>query len=330
MKSTLSHITASLSNLHSPLRADIVVAELMEPDVLDVDEVLVRYRSDFKRAYDSDILNFKETIGENSNFLEIDLSRSGIYDRLPEGIFHHPTKSENTTSYLTYRRQQKEEQENARLLFAPIENAFFKSEVEIEKNRKSQIEDILSLKNNFLFDFWGLPKDFPEKFAAPFMRLLPYAKELSGNLDDTFYVLELLLGIKVTYKYAYQAIEKVEEKVENITLGLNFILEKTDTIRSGYKAEIDKFLDFDTANETDDFPELTQPSLEVLLQPEKQEGIPQYIEEDGLLKIAKVFYDYFIPMEYKITTKISSVIESDFVLGDKRGTYLGMSTKLGS
>ena len=74
-----------------------------------------------------------------SQFLKINISRDGIYDSLPEGIFHYP-KTERLNQSVDdmtkeYRSQQKEE-ENARQFFLPFENEFFLSGIIREKEEK--------------------------------------------------------------------------------------------------------------------------------------------------------------------------------------------------
>ncbi len=335
MKNSLPHIVNTLSELHTKLKAEVVVSELKDQAKLTADQIVVRNRSGFKRAYEEDILTYSlSTDDDYSDYLEVELSRNGIYDRLPEGIFHKTTKSDTEKQFADFRRQQKQEQENARLLFAPIENAIFNSEVAIEQQRKKQVAYTVGLEDGFLYNFWGIPDNFPKKYAAPLIRLLPHAKDLAGDLEQTFYALELLLDIKVSYHTFFTEIPQQKKEKQNTQLGVNFILESTNTQKNKYKTRLktnhDILENFVEAENNQNAVSLAQPSLEVVLHPNKQEGIPNCLKKEGLLEIANVFYDYFIPMEYSITTKISVENTKGFIADKQKGAYLGMSTLLGA
>ena len=319
MDSKLPNIAKVLSKVHTQLKAEVTVAAFKEQANLHQDEIVIRHQGSFKRAYEEDIIGYK--VAADNEHIEISLSRNSIYDRLPEGIFHKTAKSNAYSNYGNFRRQQKQEQEAARLLFTPIENAFFRTEVAIEEQRKKQIEITTNLEDGFLYDFWGIPKSFPKAYAAPLIRLLPHAKNIAGNLEQTFYALELLLGIKISYTTSFVGIPKQIEKKKKEQLGVDFILEAPQTIKEKYKKAIH--------NKENMQGVAPQPALEVILHPKHEEGIPKCIEDEGLVAIANVFYDYFLPLEFVVTTKIDIEQTQGFIVDKQNGAYLGMSTLLG-
>ncbi|WP_298479592.1 hypothetical protein [uncultured Maribacter sp.] len=324
MNTKLPHIVNALSKLHTQLKAEVAVSAFKEQANIAQDQIVVRHRGSFKRAYEEDILSYKLAKEKNNQHIEISLSRNGIYDRLPEGLFHKTAKTNTKKEFGSFRRQQKQEQEDARLLFAPIENAFFRTEVATEEQRKKQISHTTSLEDGFLYNFWGIPKNFPKAYAAPLIRLLPHAKNIAGNLEQTFYALELLLGIKVSYSTTFIDIPKQKKKTDHVQLGVNFLLEAPTTIKGNYQKAIQN------KPEDNAYQVLPQPALEVVLHPNHEDGIPKCIEEEGLLQIASVFYDYFLPLEYNVTTKIDVAQTQGFIVDKQKGAYLGMSTLLGA
>ena len=53
--------------------------------------------------------------------LEATLSRNGLYDALPQGIFHKSVGIDTKLSYSEIRQKNKKEEKDARGFFAPLE-----------------------------------------------------------------------------------------------------------------------------------------------------------------------------------------------------------------
>ncbi|KAB1067636.1 hypothetical protein F6U93_10140 [Tamlana haliotis] len=304
MNNELQNVYEELSQCFYKLRAEVFVTELEEKTTLSDSDTVVSCRSTFNRGYRSDISQLTLVDDQKDNaFLNFDLARNGLYDLLPEGVFHKVNDRSNHVSYTAYRKQQSKEEEAARLLFAPIENEFFRQRVAIEKKEKAIVRDFNNLEDGFLMDFWKIDQSIPQVYAAKLMRLLPYAHQIAGDLEQTFLSLEKLLGVAVSYKKVFETIEvKLQTPSEN-RLGIDFITHQ-ETLS------------------------VQQPVIYVSIQPCKKNEVDQFLGKSGLLRFVEVFYSFFIPIEYNVRTEIEVNQENEFILDKEVGAYLGMSTRV--
>ncbi|MBU2951690.1 hypothetical protein KO493_13375 [Tamlana agarivorans] len=304
MNNELQAIYDELSQVFHNLRAEVFVTEIERKTAVQADDIVTSFQSTFNRCYSRDITDM-ELVSHKKNeaCLQLNLARNGIYDLLPEGVFHKANPIGNSGTFTSNRRQQIKEEEDARLLFSPIENELFRQRVDIEKKEKSIVREFKSLDDDFLMDFWKIDKAIPKIFAAKLIRLLPFAHQISGNLELTFLSLKKIIDVEVGYKKTFETHEvKVENNSEN-RLGVNFITEQ-ETLR------------------------IQQPVLYVTIKPNKKSEVDQFIGKNGLLDFITIFYKFFIPMEYHIKTEIEVNKEGEFILDKEIGAYLGMSTRV--
>ncbi len=283
-------------------RAEALLAELFKNTYLNFDDFMIAFESTFHRAYSNDILKVStlET-ATKKKLLKLAVSRNGIYDRLPEGLFHKDIPLEENTTYSQIKQQQKEEESSARSLFAPIENELFFQRIRLEQQKASILEDFDNLDDDFLINLWRIDTSIPRKYALKFIKLLPHAHKIVGNLGFTFKCLELVLDTKVKYTKRFKKQMLGNEVKKEHRLGLDFTLHQ-DEITIG------------------------QPVLEVQLIPENKLDIKNYIGKKSLKQIAEVFLSYFIPMDYEIEIKITYSGNDTFILDKTVGSFLGVDT----
>ncbi len=166
---------------------------------LEQDEYMVGCDALFSREFSKDI-SFSEVKEDSQKkpLLQLHLSRTGLYDQLPEGLFFQARKQTTTGDMCADYKHNKKREEEIRKFFLPFENDFFKQRLAIEEEEDRLLEGLRSgLLNDYFTRFWDLPAALPKALAAPFVLLIPYAYQIAGNLDLTTHSLEQLLKEQV-------------------------------------------------------------------------------------------------------------------------------------
>ena len=105
---------------------------------LAVDDFFIACNSLFYREYSKDVCAAEITEdARKKNILQFHLTRGGIYDQLPEGLFYQPGKvktvTRNATDMAEEYKANKKKEYAIRRFFMPLENDFFWQRVQLEK-----------------------------------------------------------------------------------------------------------------------------------------------------------------------------------------------------
>ncbi|GAB3782982.1 type VI secretion system baseplate subunit TssG [Spirosoma horti] len=174
-----------LNHLPVDLRAEVVLADMLE-DGISPDDLIINPVGLFKRAFSRDIdrVHWVESQHSTQRWLQIDLNRSGLYDLLPEGVFHQPTSPDASASTETTLREmaiQQERERAARRFFLPIEQEFFRQRIRIEQEQRAfQFGSLLP--DDMLSWFWTLPDFLTATQRERLHYLLPVIHQMAGNL----------------------------------------------------------------------------------------------------------------------------------------------------
>lgn len=169
---------------------------------LSVEDILVGFDSLFYREYSRDIM-FSEIREDAAKklLLQVHLSRGGIYDLLPEGLFFQPPQSSRqltATDLAAEYQANKKKEEAIRRFFLPLENEFFWSRTQVEQEESRLLEGLQTgMLNDYFAKFWGIPSTIPRECVAPLLILIPYAYKIAGNLTLTAQCLQQLLQEEV-------------------------------------------------------------------------------------------------------------------------------------
>ncbi len=301
----IQKIHEELSASYKNLKAEVFVTEILENSNLELEDIDIFNKSTFSRSFRRDVINFKiDSHSSKEDKLQFNLARNGIYDSLPQGVFHEPVKAKRQLSYKEIRQKNREEEKSARTFFGPIENEFFTQKVNIEKNERVLIDKFTNLKNNFLLDFWGLDKNMPEAYNIKLLQLLPFAQTIAGNPKLIGLCLENILGEQVTIKRTLQKQTKHTEEVTDNRLGIDFVLDLNET-------------------------QFSYPVFEITVGPIKAKNTDNFLENGISKQFISIFCDYFIPIE--IDTKLNvtySKEESAFVLNETNNPRVGLTTTI--
>jgi hypothetical protein len=302
----LNAIFSELLLVYENLKAEVLIAEVQEKSELTDEDFVISNKSTFSRPHRRDIINVDPLI--NKDKLTFNLSRNGIYDVLPEGLFH--LHKGDQVSFASQRKAFKDQEQDARKFFAPLENEFFYQRLQIEHNERELLDDFYNLNDDFLIDFWKIDTKIPEDFRIKLIKLLPYSYKIAGDFELTRLSLENLLGEKVTFKRKYvnrtKEYDPLDEKI---------------TQDSGLQLGVDSVLSSETS-------EVHKPILEVTVGPISEKKINNFIKKHENLYFINTFYDYFIPLEIEVDTKFTVTNEQGFLLDPANGPVMGISTQL--
>ena len=304
---TLENIFAELISVYENLKAEVLIAEIQENSDITIDDFIIANKSTFSRSYRRDIISIDNLLYDN--MLTLNLSRNGLYDTLPEGLFHVQNVNKDAKSYIAQRKTVKQEEQDARLFFAPLENEFFYQKLNIECNERALLDDFHNINDDFLQGFWKMDLNISESYTLKLIKLLPYSHKIVGDFELTRLSLQKVLNEKVSFKKTY----KKQINTENG--------DKNTNDKIGYQLGVDTVLD-GSANE------VLSPVLEVTIGPVSENNINKYLKKDGVLDFINTFYDYFIPMEVEVTTKFIRHNEIGFLLDETNGAIIGISTRL--
>lgn len=303
----LEHIFEELIAVYENLKAEVIIAEIQDKSDLTSDDFFIANQSTFSRPYRRDIISVDKLL--HDEMLTLNLSRNGLYDTLPEGLFHTQRKSKDTGSYTGYRKTLKNEEKDARSFFAPLENEFFHQRLGIEYNERQILDDFYNLNDEFLMNFWNVSPDIPENYTLKLIKLLPYCYKIAGDFELTRLCFEKILDERITFQ------RKFDTSVENEVDGFN--KKSKNQLNLGLNSVLHS-----------DFKEVASPVLEVTIGPISEKNINNYLKKDGVMKFINTFYDYFIPIELKVITKFTVDSDDGFLLAKENSPIMGVSTQL--
>ncbi len=300
------NVYEELTTTYQNLKAEIFVTEILENSNLDLTNIDVFNQSTFSRSYRRDVIDFKvDSYSRDTDKLQFNLARNGLYDTLPEGLFHEPVKSKGDISYTELHQKQKKQEKDARSFFSPLENEFFTQKVTIERNERKLINEFANLKTDFLLKFWKLDSSIPSEYSIKLLQLLPYVHKISGDAELTALCLEKIIGEKVSIAKKYRTVgENINDLSTEQQLGVDMVLELKETV-------------------------ISYPYWELTVGPVNQKNIDKYIVNGATKKFITIFCDYFIPMEIDTEINVTySSKEETFLLNETNSPRMGLTTMI--
>lgn len=312
MMEKLNNLAKQITSIKHDIRGEVIVNNLLKSKDIDESQYVIFRQGQFSRAFRYDVLDsgIVDYDLDATQMLKIELSRDGFYDMLPENLIHaarNDAPEKDVDGMIKEYRVQKKQQKAARLFFQPFENEIFSYGVEIEGFE----QDFLSDLNGFLvpemfYDFWGISKDLPSLLVSKFIRILPYAYKIVGDIDLACQILSSLIEEKVsTNKKDYQ---KYLDEDQSILLG---------DVRLG--------LELITGNSYDDY----SSHFNLQIGPLVNSNFSEYIHDGVMKKFIDLFYEYFFPIEVEIETTILLPQEKEnFEFSTQQNSVLGYNTRI--
>jgi hypothetical protein len=306
----LQKISTEIIALTADVRAEVLLSQAMNHGLLQK-EFDAQADGFFYRAQVPDLykinLNTDKTL---SSRLHLQLSRPGLYDALPEGIFFQMEKDIRTVKSAAemaeeYRVNKKKENE-IRKFFAPFENEFFLQTTQNEMVETNLLQGLRSgwLKEYFI-DFWKLPQDIPTNAALVMVMFLPYVHQIAGDMKATEAVLQKIINepVNIVLQYAFSTNTSCENNVlGKYRLGTSLVC--GDNMLEQY------------------------PMIQINIGPLKKSKAFKYVEGGNYFSLLQTFCNYFIPANAVIQTNIllDSTTEKFVLNNNEDAPLLGISS----
>lgn len=306
------------NQIDTDFKAVTLAAELIEQGKVANDEIVILPVGPKKRAYAKEIdgITTYQSVYRNREMLAININREGLYDMLPEGLFHQsPASSVMITEEAMVKdiAARREEEKQARLFFAPLETELYhiRTVVELYESRLDKKSDYDELVNIFLKE-WQEFKCFTNEQMVILMHVLPVIHEQRNNLAFIGNVLSIMFKSHFELQYELKDTPssgaesgQLATKLGAGILGVNFIAGQL------YEPEEE---------------------LVITIGPVNAKQMLNYLPGTRTAQALEVLLSYFIPLQTTVST--SFVVEPDYqktVLGfEQENSCLGFTTYLGS
>ena len=157
-----------VDNLSFDIRAEVLIAELLEQAAIPRDKAILKAKGIHARPFSRDVLEVElfedDRMRRDAIFFHV--AREGLYDALPEGIFHTPKTQRNATEMVDEIKKQNQQREDARTFFLPIEEEFNRQRILVEQEERKTIGGFSDYKRfdrhfqqGLIVSFWKLTKE---------------------------------------------------------------------------------------------------------------------------------------------------------------------------
>ena len=299
------YLASDIKNFIADLRAEVVAAELIEKGVKQ-DEITFNPKGVKRRPYSRDIFDVKLPNDDDEHY-KFFLNREGMYDALPEAIFHQPLNSKPFKSkdeILDEIKIQRQEEIEARNFFFPIENEFNQLRLLLEiTERKSNDNFSGSSVIQLFYKLFGTVTYFDNSQIAVLLSLLPNIYELKCEFSILSKYYSLLLGDEIKIKMKNERrIHEIDSTDSEFILGVSS-LTSNQLIYSEQIILIEIFTN-------------------------ENSRVSLYLNDGICLKILNFLNDYFMPFEYE--KKIELLLNEshrETILGDfNKPSFLGANS----
>jgi len=296
------------------IRVEVFIAGLIQRKSLKSNQFLVRPVGIFKRPFSRDILKIQILENEmNSAYYEIEVSREGLYDMLPEGLFHKITNTSKKTDSkdIKVNQGQRNEEDAARKFFLPLEQEFFKERIHLELEEQNAAKLANKTKADkhgvSINKFWGIHQVFTKNQKLILLYLLPQVHKIAGNFSFTGKAISLVLGKNVAVSFKYGPASSRSgfkcKSVAEMTLGVDSILGN-------------QFVD-------------GLPTIVIRVSLKDEGEVFEFLEEGLDRKRLKYLCNYLLPVGYPIELEIVVInMKEPFILSEDKDNYLGYTTKI--
>lgn len=306
------------NDLSTDFKAVTLAAEMIEQKIVNAEQLIISPLGARKRAYSKEIAGFSkyESVYRGREITSIQINREGLYDMLPEGIFHRPPASSlmiDEEQMIKDIVQRREEEKEARNFFAPMEAELYRLRTAIEiyeshLDRKNEYDDLI----NIFLKEWKEFKCFSKQQMVIFLQVLPVIHEHRNDIAFISSVFKMMFKLDVQLEYVTvdmeippEIAEAMDTKIGQGTLGVNFIAGRA----SGKEEE-----------------------LRITIGPASADQILNFLPGSAFANAMDVMLSYFIPLQTSVSTKfVMEASSQKMVIGDEASnSCMGYTTYLGA
>jgi hypothetical protein len=297
----LEHYAKLINSYPSDIKAEVLLADLLQ-EGFTTSEILVFFNSMFKRKFSRDILKAEKLrINDFDEVLAVYLARDGIYDLLPEGLFHSTPSNvlESAKDMAADSRKELKVELEARKFFRPFENEFFYQRIQLELLERQMLQKFHDNgADDFFLNFWKIDQSLPRELTNRLASMLPFVKDIVGDFDMTANCLSLILGeeVKYTLSYSLEPHVKTATHIQDYALALGQAELGINLVTSGHSVENRKLIRFQIG-------------------PLNKTSADPYLENGEYARFIDCFSAFFIPMEIDFEFTVNMLKENqEFIL----------------
>ncbi len=307
----LDLIIEEIKNLKGDFKAEAIVDQLLQQHI-KAQQLFVRTGKAHMRSFSRDVFdaeNFLFNNGQES--LQLHVTRTGLYDLLPEGLFFQPPQQSaqiKTAGDMAeeYRINKKQEQK-LRTFFSPLEHEFFAYRYKSYRAETDLLDHFeQGLLNDYLIHFWNIGSNVPKKMAIRMVLLMPFIHQVAGSRklmgESLAAVLHEKVNCNIIHHWQQQSLYNTNV-LGQVMLGNN--------ITCGNSFDEEDFV-FE---------------FEIILTDKKK--IKEYIAGGAAYEMINLFCRYFVPANAGHTMKILVDDHKDeWYLGTETNNHLGIASML--
>ena len=296
----LNRFAQQMGRLTNDVRLEVILAELVHDGLDPRRDLMMHPAGLFSRSFRHDVgravVGNADAFGTDAvaidparrQYLNVEVHRDGLYDYLPEGLFHQPTNlGRDQAEIFEDIDEQAGRQRGIRQFFQPIEQEFYLQRLNMELEERKYLVTEENLRQNdqgdVLRQFWGLPPDLLDiRQLNNLLHLLPIAHRLVHNTPLVTQVFELMLNVPIEIRTIAPLIHLIE-------------LAPADVPASNAlsKAELGNFA-------LEGLYQDTMPAYEIRIGPLSAEQLPEFLANGRSRAIMNLLIGYFMPAETDI------------------------------
>lgn len=202
LKNTDQEIQPFVTVDGSDYTAESIASALIKKGI-SPEQIIFKSTGTYKRPHKKDVTTIVTFQDENQidDLFFIESPREGIYDTLPESIFHSFTgsaKIKNKLEIIVEIKKHRDEEKQARNFFLPFEQEFFN----IKRTLFSFEDEFewLSNASNLIYiykDYYPILNNFTTKKGYVFLRLIPLIHDIRDDFANVEECLSMLLDSDV-------------------------------------------------------------------------------------------------------------------------------------
>jgi hypothetical protein len=233
-------------NLDKDFKAEVIAAEMVEHGT-DADRILILMLGAMKRTFSKDVAAIEAELSDydHNEYVVIKTPKEGIYDMLPQGLFHQPTvhkAAKTEKELLEIIKLRKGEEQDARKFFLPFEATinFLRIQMALYENRLDKRSHYDGLVQIFS-DHWEIFNHLDARQANIFLHLIPIIHDIRDDHPVIKTILEMMFLLPVRIALRNQLplhpAEPILSTMGESTLGLNLT-----TGNTAYNEGVDEIL----------------------------------------------------------------------------------------
>lgn len=301
-------VPIEIENIASDVKAEVIGAALVESGV-NIDEIVINPIGISKRSVRKDVIDIHRKDGgaDDGEYLFLDVSREGLYDSLPQGLFHQSkiVKTKRTTEdIIDEMKLFKVQEEFSRLFFLALEKEFNRVKLNEElEERKSIFGFSEHYKFELYLKIWPELKNIGQKYLVLLFQLLPVSYKVVGDNDLISNIIGAFclkpVEIRIVHEKKINQAPEIKNELGKPLVGTNFILGN-------------QFIDFD-------------PCIELCVKEIKRDELNLFLPGGKLRKVIDLLIEYFFPIsvDVQIILHLQKEEEGLYLSFENEISYLG-------